>query len=719
MASPIVTRFLISFNENKLIGFLAFIFVWGIFGIFVLQPESPPTPPSYKAVGALSLRTPPPLFTNTGGEVQEAGRRINRNILLSPRVLEQSAQQLTVGKPEIIKIAEKLIITFPKEDEPSIITLEYFEEKKPDFAKSVLEVFMNTMVEESRLLNTAQLRSRIDALKGRLTKVQGDLKKAEQALYVYISSDGSSLLAVADGSLFSSLTSSQEQQRQITLALDEINGQINSLVKQLSLTPEEAYTSSALSADGIIAGLRGQILGIENQISNLSKDLRPAHPTMIQLQQEKQSLEKLLQERAKEVIGNDGLFATIPSGKIRQQSNLDPARQQLANTLVGLNTQKDGLLKQLESIRQQERELRQQYEKFPEKQVEQARLIQQVESQRALYQSILAALVDAQAAEAETTSSLAIAQQAIIQVIESPEQGRIRPIILVGAGFLVGIVVGGGVIFLLASLDTRLHTTSEIKTLLSEQEVFLLAELPFVSNLNAKGEEVPILMEYDSPDLPYYERLRSNIRRLSSESPKVILICSVSNEEGKSVTAYNLAIASAQAGKRTLLLEADLRAASLGQYFNLAVSEEAKTEALRYYGDRTDCIRLVPEIENLYIVPSPGPQKRAAAIIESSELKILLEEAKRRFDFVILDTPTLMNANDALLLEPFSDGIVLVTRPGFSSSNLLNETIEQFKAADIELLGAVINDSEITKPLKKLPIMEDLTVASEDVTIVN
>jgi capsular exopolysaccharide synthesis family protein len=717
MALPIVTRFLISLDDNKFIGFITFVFVWGVFGVFALQPTPPTPPPTYKAVGALSLKAPPPLFTATGGEVQQAGRSVNRNILLSPRVLEKSAKGLQVTEREIVRIAEKLTINFPEQEAPQIISLEYNENQKPDFAQLILLVFMDNMVEESRLLNTAQLTNKVNALTTRLGQVQNDLKKAEQSLYNYISKDGSSLLAVQDGSLFSGITTSQEQQRQIQLALDEIEGQINNLVKQLSLTPEQAYTSSALSADSIIAGLRSQILQVETQLDTLGKDLRPAHPTMVQLQQQKQSLEQLLQERAKEVIGTDGLLTELPAEKIRLQSNLDPARQQLANTLVALQTQQEGLIRQLESIRLQEETLRQQYEKFPEKQLEQARLIQQVESQRALYRTILAALVDAQAAEAETTSSLAIAQSARVQTIQPKQPGKINPLLLIGGGFFVGIIAAGGVIFLLATLDTRLHTSEEIKTLLSDQEVFLLAELPFVSSLTDQGEEVPVLIDIDSPYFPFYERLRSNVRRLASEPPKVILISSISQGEGKSITAYNLAIASATAGKRTLLLEADLRSGSLSEYFNLTISEESKIEPLRYYADRSNCIRLVPEIENLYIVPSPGPQKKAAAIMESGELKLLLEDAKRRFDVVIIDTPALSNANDALLLESLSDGIVIVTRPGFTRSNLLNETIEQFNEAEVQLLGAVINQSELSVPLKNLPLMEEFELDETPLTI--
>lgn len=75
-------------------------------------------------------------------------------------------------------------------------------------------------------------------------------------------------------------------------------------------------------------------------------------------------------------------------------------------------------------------------------------------------------------------------------------------------------------------------------------------------------------MDPDADGLLFYERLRSNIRRLEPEK-KVFIVTSVSSKEGKSVTAYNLAIASSAAGKRTLLIEGDLRSASGGQYLNV------------------------------------------------------------------------------------------------------------------------------------------------------
>ena len=79
---------------------------------------------------------------------------------------------------------------------------------------------MTEMVERSRLINTAQLRSRIEALEKRLVVVQRELAAAEEAFYRFLSTEGISLLAIRDGSLFSSLTGTQQQQRQIKLILE-------------------------------------------------------------------------------------------------------------------------------------------------------------------------------------------------------------------------------------------------------------------------------------------------------------------------------------------------------------------------------------------------------------------------------------------------------------------------------------------------------------------
>ncbi len=147
------------------------------------------------------------------------------------------------------------------------------------------------------------------------------------------------------------------------------------------------------------------------------------------------------------------------------------------------------------------------------------------------------------------------------------------------------------------------------------------------------------------------------------------------------MTAYNLAITSSAAGKRTLLIEGDLRSASGGQYLNVPPVASASIDPLSYYGSQSDCITIVLDIANLYIITSLGPLRHVAAIMESNELERLFRNIRQLFDLVIVDTPPLEHCNDALLLESMSDGIILVTRPGFTNNNLLTEAINQMEEA--------------------------------------
>jgi capsular exopolysaccharide synthesis family protein len=223
--------------------------------------------------------------------------------------------------------------------------------------------------------------------------------------------------------------------------------------------------------------------------------------------------------------------------------------------------------------------------------------------------------------------------------------------------------------------------------------------LPIVRNL--EGEEIePILADANANYLPYYERLRSTLRLVGGgETVKVVIVTSITGGEGKTATAYNLAIAAALAGRRTLLVEGNLRSPSKSEEIGVTPDPNSFREPLLYYGAKSKSIRLAPNIENLSILPSPGPQKQAAAIIESSELQLILKDSRGRFDLVIVDTPSLSSCNDALLLEELADGIILVTRQAITRSSLLSEATDQLTEAEVKILGAVINYVDITPTL--------------------
>lgn len=705
MTPPIVKRYLIAFDKYKWIGLASFGVVVAGSTIVALQPEPSP---SYVVSGALAYSRPPVSFSTTGTEIQQEGQELSPEILLSEPVIDAVATKINISPR---KILDNVVLTMPERaknadskaagnSEPMQIELKYKDTERRR-AQDTLHDLMEEMVKLSSEINTRRLTAIIQKINERLPQAKRQLEAAEQKLEHYDRVQRPAILAAENGTMLGAITNNQVQQRQIRLTLSGIDAQIRSLQQKLGLNVNQAYVSSALSADPILASLRAQIYQTESQMEVLKKDLRPDHPTMIQLRRQKEAYEQLLRQRGSEVVGGEGGTAPLPGtvSSIRAQSNLDPARQQLANQMVALQTQQQTLQKQLVDLKRDEAQLRQEYSQIPNKQLERSRLEQQVLLKKNLYDQIQIKLTDSKAAEAETVSSLSIARPPVI--LPNIRSGKSVPITL-GIGGLLGLLVGGGVIFLLSSLEGTFKTKEDIRDTLKQREVPLLGELPLMPAEQLDRQAIPVAISLDSPYLEFYEKFRTHLRRVGGTNVKVVLITSTSNFEGKTVSAYNLGVASARAGKRTLIIETDLRSPSQSLSLRVTPDDEATIEPLRYYASISECIRLVPDVENLYIIPSPGPVRQSAAILESSEMRRLMEDVRERYDLVILDTSSLEISNDPLLIQPYSDGIVLVTRPNYTQENMLSETIEQLIEFELGLLGVIVNGADITLPVSRL-----------------
>lgn len=662
----------------------------------------PPPPLEYYAEGTLVDNAPLVSLTNTANTIDQLGRGIiSQEQLLSQVVLQEVSRQLATKSVELtpgeIRRNTTINIRSGKKESSGVQATVRFINKDDETATIVLNTLFGAIVEFSRLQNKARLQTIINALNERLPPIEDALRQAEQSLEQYDRQEGPAIQAAEDGSLLGQISGSQQQIRQNIITLESIDAQMRSLEQRLGMNADQAYVASALSADPLIANLRTQIYQVESQIDGLRQaDYRASHPVVVEAQQSLNTLNAQLELRKQEVLVGDGQTVALAPGVGGLSGNLDPARANLANQLVALQTEKDTLVRQNQVLAISEQGLRQRYSSLPNKQLQRERLAYQVGLKKALYDQIQARIVDAEAAEAETVSSLTVASPPTA-VINEPEQPNPATVLL--AGGLLGLVVGGGIIFLLDMLDGTIRTPEDLEKLLRELDMPILGAVPVIRTRPAKA--APILLQSDSPYHDSYERCLSKLRLTGMEDsvigPRVVLVTSTVNDEGKSITAYNLAIAAAQAGRRTLLVEADLRSASNAQHLGLAKDEKILLEPLRYYGGTLgDNVCMVPFIENFYVSPSPGPQRQAAAILESNEMRRFLEDARERFDMVILDTPSLSRVDDALLLEGQTEGMILVARPGVTEKAVLNTALEELDLnEDIRLLGVLINGTTV------------------------
>lgn len=183
-----------------------------------------------------------------------------------------------------------------------------------------------------------------------------------------------------------------------------------------------------------------------------------------------------------------------------------------------------------------------------------------------------------------------------------------------------------------------------------------------------------------------YKSLRTNL--LYTEDLHVITITSTTPDEGKTVTAFNLANSFAQIGKKVVLVDCDLRRSSLANYLminnkNIGVSE-ALTRQSKNYIKPTN-------IENLFVVLSGKRPPNPTELLSGQLFDQMIEILKEEFDYVIIDTPPVTVAMDANIVGRKSDGVVLVVRNEFTKKKIIKRAKVELERNGSRIVGVVLN----------------------------
>ncbi len=290
----------------------------------------------------------------------------------------------------------------------------------------------------------------------------------------------------------------------------------------------------------------------------------------------------------------------------------------------------------------------------------------------------LASLLDriATARTLSTTASPARVSEAAT-VPSSPSSPKpVRSTVL---GALLGLMLGGALAFVRDSLDRRLRDSDEIQETLDLPVVGMvrveaLGGAAYVSN--GRGPMT-------DQDVESFRILRTNIAFLDVDRPiKSIAVTSPLPQEGKSTVAASLAAANAAAGRRTLLVECDLRRPSLPERLSISrspglsdylVGEAAAAEILQVVtlsevlasnnGHRGEVQSSAPALAGKMVVIAAGSQSiRPAELLGSQRFRDFLEQVVAAYDIVVIDTPPLLSVSDTLEIVPLVDGVLLCIR---------------------------------------------------------
>ena len=265
----------------------------------------------------------------------------------------------------------------------------------------------------------------------------------------------------------------------------------------------------------------------------------------------------------------------------------------------------------------------------------------------------------------------------------------IRPNVLTNTflAILIGALFAGGFIFLIEYLDDTVKTPEQV---LSDTKLSTLGAIAQIKSSDPSESIVAFTRPRD-PLSEAYRVLRTNLGFSAIDGElRSIVVTSGSPGEGKSTTAANLAIVMAQAGKRVVIIDSDLRRPVQHKILSVGNNRGLTTALLDNETPVTFHLQNT-KIKGLRILSSGPIPPNPAEILSSQRMSHLIDELYEEADMLVFDTPPVLTVTDAAVLSPQVDGTLFVVHVGKTRRDTLAQAVERVMKTNAHPLGVVLN----------------------------
>ena len=434
-----------------------------------------------------------------------------------------------------------------------------------------------------------------------------------------------------------------------------------------------------LRENGALQDLLRKRSEIYAQYSDALNQYGPNFPKVLRLQSQLNEIDPLMDNEKRnilEALGND----------------YNAARQREGLLTEALNDQKNEVNLMSQSL------------------VEYNILKRQAEANKAMYDGLLTKLKEANIAAGLKSSNIRVVDPAMVPSTPSrPAKAR-----NIGLSFLVGLIGGIGLALLREYLDNTVKTPDDVEHLARLPSLAVVPEFisengtgrrsKLLGGASANGHEKRIeLVAQHLPKSQMSEAFRALRTALllsqADHPPQVILVTSALPREGKTTAAANLAVTLAQLGDRTLLIDADLRKPGVGRLLNMTGGKYAGLSSYLAGVSSLDLVA-VPHsaIPNLVAIPTGPLPPNPADLLSSRRLAEALGQLRAQYKFIVVDSPPILAATDAVILSVQADGVLLVVRSGETPKEAFTRARDLLTSVKCRLLGVVLNAVDSTAP---------------------
>jgi capsular exopolysaccharide synthesis family protein len=520
--------------------------------------------------------------------------------------------------------------------------------------------------------NETSIAAQIEKLKEMQRRAEEDLAQARQSLKVYLESNRDiSPLSADQGAAIATAA-------QYEAARNSLQQEVRAAAAQVQVYQNLLADEQALQRDVLPSEEDPQVRALEARLA----EARIAFDTVAASNKGEASFE-YKEAKAKLDAARSELarMRAIPFSTSRRNTARDALKAQLGTAQVKLRDAQQ----RLETIQGQLAAAKAKEAKIPTAQARLADLRRKVALNEATISEIERTLSKYELAQVGNTraGTITISGPAVSTDIGAGPNQRWM---LMVYGAVLALVFGVALVVAMDALDNSIRSTTDVEKLLG---------LPICGVIPAQlpdPNRAPRITYLDplSPAAEAYRLLRTDLLFTAEERPfKSLMLCTGKPGQGATTTVCNLAIAMAQAGKRVILVDADLRRPKLHNVFKVK-NDTGLTSLLNDECEIEEALKAT-EIDNLLLLPSGPLPLNPSELLASPKMRALHEQLKPHTDFILFDTPSAIAFSDSAVLASFLDAVLMVIR----ANNVPRGSEQQVKAilnkAKANILGVVLN----------------------------